>query len=264
MSKRNIIAYYSGFLQRPEIAQAGIIDNDKNGFMNVICGLDRSKGLDLILHTPGGDLASTESLVDYLKQMFGNNIRAIIPQLAMSAGTVIACSCKSIVMGKQSSLGPIDPQIGGIPASGILEEFERAITDIKNRPSSIAVWREIIRRYPLTILGECEKAIQWSNQIAIKLLAENMLSAESQAEDKAKSIVEYLGDHSKTMSHSRHISADECERIGLKVERLEQIGQIYQDCILSIHHAYMYTFAASSISKIIESHTGEAMIFGGG
>ncbi|MHB1126932.1 MAG: hypothetical protein ACYC2T_08230 [Bacillota bacterium] len=48
--------------------------------------MDRSKGLDLILHTPGGEIAATESLVDYLRSMFGSDIRAIVPQIAMSCG----------------------------------------------------------------------------------------------------------------------------------------------------------------------------------
>ena len=126
---RNVIAYYSGWLQKPQ-ADAGYIaitDADKNGFMNAIHGMDRKKGLDLILHTPGGDTAATESLVDYLHSMFGNNIRAIVPQLAMSAGTMIACACKEIIMGEQSNLGPIDPQFNGMPAHAVLEEFDRII-----------------------------------------------------------------------------------------------------------------------------------------
>lgn len=57
-----------------------------------------------------GDLAATESIVDYLKQMNGNDVRAIIPQISMSAGTMIALSCSEIIMGKQSYLRPIDPQ----------------------------------------------------------------------------------------------------------------------------------------------------------
>ena len=36
--------------------------------------------------------------------------------MAMSGGTMIACSCKEILMGKHSSLGPVDPQIMGIAA----------------------------------------------------------------------------------------------------------------------------------------------------
>ena len=77
--------------------------------MTVVHKLDKQKGLDLILHTPGGETAATESLVDYLRSIFGTDIRAVIPQIAMSAGTTIACACKEIVMGKHSSLWPIDP-----------------------------------------------------------------------------------------------------------------------------------------------------------
>lgn len=68
---RNTIVYYSAFLQKPGLSQHGvdfgINDNDKNGFMTVVNRLDFSKGLDLVLHTPGGNVASTESIVNYLK-----------------------------------------------------------------------------------------------------------------------------------------------------------------------------------------------------
>jgi ClpP class serine protease len=89
-TRRNIIVYYSGWLQKPEIGNATAVnDADKNGFMTVIHRLDPSVGVDLILYTPGGETAATESLVDYLHSIFGYNIRAIVPQLAMSAGTMI-------------------------------------------------------------------------------------------------------------------------------------------------------------------------------
>lgn len=112
-TKRNVVAYYSGWQQKPDAPNTGINDEDKHAFMTVFHQLDRSKGLDLILHTPGGDMAATESIVDYLRKMFGVNIRAIVPQMAMSGGTMIACACKEIIMGKHSNLGPIDPQVYG-------------------------------------------------------------------------------------------------------------------------------------------------------
>ena len=110
---RNVIAYYSGWLSNPAAFGIDVNDEDKAAFMMAIHGLDKDKGLDLILHTPGGGIAAAESLVDYLRRIFGGDIRAIVPHLAMSAGTMIACACKSIVMGKHSNLGPIDPQLGG-------------------------------------------------------------------------------------------------------------------------------------------------------
>jgi ClpP class serine protease len=56
---RNVIAYYSGFLSKPESLALDINDEDKNGFMATIHQLDRTNGLDLILHTPGGRVAPT-------------------------------------------------------------------------------------------------------------------------------------------------------------------------------------------------------------
>ena len=111
LTERNVIIYYSGWLQKPGLPGTEVNDNDKNGFMNAIYGLDASKGLDIVLHTPGGESAATESLVDYLHSIFGYNIRAIVPQLALSAGTMIACACKEVIMGQHSSLGPVDPQL---------------------------------------------------------------------------------------------------------------------------------------------------------
>ena len=67
----------------------------------------------LVLHTPGGDIAATESLVDYLYSMFGHNTRVIVSQISMSAGAMIALSAKEIMLDKHSNLGSIDPQMGG-------------------------------------------------------------------------------------------------------------------------------------------------------
>jgi ClpP class serine protease len=57
-----VIVYYSGWLQKPGMPGSQVNDADKNGFMTVIHQLDRSKELDLILHTSGGETAATESL----------------------------------------------------------------------------------------------------------------------------------------------------------------------------------------------------------
>jgi ClpP class serine protease len=130
--------------------------------MMAVHKLDRSKGLDLILHTPGGSIAATQSIVNYLHKMFGKDIRAVIPQIAMSAGTMMACSCRKILMGTHSNLGPIDPQLRDIPAYGVTQEFRRAFREVKDDPSKIALWQVIIGQYRPTFLGQCEKAIKWS------------------------------------------------------------------------------------------------------
>ena len=259
LTGRNVIIYYSGWLQKPGTNGIHVNDADKNGFMTVTHKLDRSKGLDLILHTPGGETAATESLVDYLRSMWGTNIRAIIPQLAMSAGTMIACSCNEIIMGKQSSLGPIDPQFKGVPAHGVVEEFNRAHAEIRADPSKAAVWQPIIAKYNPTLIGECEKAIEWSTQMVKEWLLSGMLSGFNDAGAKADIIIEELGNHSLNKSHARHLSAEKCESIGLKILKLESKPKI-QDTVLSIHHACIHTLTSTSAIKIIENHNGIAFI----
>jgi hypothetical protein len=257
---RNIILYYSGWLQKPDVPGMDVNDSDKNGFMTVIHRMDRSKGLDLLLHTPGGSAAATESIVDYLRQMFGTNIRAIVPQLAMSAGTMIACATQSILMGKQSSLGPIDPQLGpGVPAHGVVEEFQRAYKEIKADQAKIALWQPIIAKYHPTLVGECEKAIQWSTEMVKEWLVSGMLSGEANKDTLADKIIADLGDHALTKSHGRHLSAQKCKDIGLKVEMLEDDNGL-QDAVLSVHHACIHTLTSTPATKIIENQDGVAYI----
>lgn len=256
---RNVILYYSGWLQKPNFPGTLVSDADKNGFMTVIHGLDRSKGLDLILHTPGGETAATESLVVYLRSMFGHDIRAIVPELAMSAGTMIACACREIVMGKHSSLGPIDPQLGGVAAHGVVEEFNRAHAEIRADQSRAFVWQPIIAKYSPTLIGECEKAIQWSNEMAREWLVSGMLKDDPDRDAKAQRIVEELGDHALTKSHARHLSATRCRDMGLVVASLED-DQRLQDAVLSVHHASILTLAGTGAFKIIENHNGVASL----
>jgi ATP-dependent protease ClpP protease subunit len=257
---RNVIVYYSGWLQKPGLADVELNDADKNGFMNAIHGLDRTKGLDLILHTPGGDTAATESTVDYLRAMFNIDIRAVIPQLAMSAGTMIACACKEIVMGKHSSLGPIDPQFGGgIPAHGIVEEFARAYREIKMDQTKAFVWQPIIAKYQPAFIGECEKAIDWANEMVREWLLSGMLAGKENAEQTVTNILHELGDHALTKSHARHLSISRCQKMGLEVVPLEDNSEL-QDAVLSVHFACIHTLSATGAYKIIENHLGKAYI----
>lgn len=209
---RNIIAYYSGFLTK-RVEGIEITDEDKNGFMLCIHKLDRSKGLDLILHTPGGDVAATESLVDYLRKMFGSDICAFVPQIAMSAGTMIACSCREIFMGTHSNLGPVDPQFSGIPAHGVIQEVERAYNEIKQDNIRAYVWNPILSRYPPSFLQQCHWAVERTEDFVKAALQLNMLSALPEHEKAAAAdrIFDRLFDLTKNKGHDKHFHAEDCK-----------------------------------------------------
>lgn len=257
---RNIIAYYSGWLQRPSM-ESGISDLDQNSFMTMISDMAKSKndGLDLILHTPGGNIAATEALGYYLKKIFNNDIRVIVPHLAMSAGTMIACCAKEILMGKHSSLGPTDPQFsslnGSVSASAVLEEFESARRDVVREPKLTQLWQTIVSKYPIALLIESQKACEWSEDIVNSWLLDNMFQSDSNKDVIAGEIAKLLGDHNESKNHNKHFSICDLRKAGLKVQALET-DQELQDIVLTIHHVFMYTFAMSKAVKIIENHNG--------
>lgn len=260
---RNTILYYSAWLQKSLMANGsfdfGINDNDKTGFMTCIYKMDKSKGLDLILHTPGGDISATESLVVYLKSIFGNDIRVIVPQMAMSAGTMIACCAKEIIMGKHSNLGPIDPQYGMYRAHGIIEEFNSIKQEYTTNPNTSLAWGPILSKYTPTLIGECQKAIDWSNGLVEQWLTENMFSKDPKAVDKARAIVDYIGSHALTKSHSRHLHIKDLQNLGFKITELEN-DAVLQDLVLSIHHSTIITFGSTKAAKIIENQNGISFI----
>lgn len=261
LTGRNTIVYYSAWLQKPQFYEQQlepftVNDNDMNGFMATIHGMDKALGLDLMLHTPGGDLAATESLVRYLRAMFGTNIRAIVPQLAMSAGTMIACACNEILMGLHSSLGPIDPQLGGLPAHGIVEEFRKAAEEIKADPAKIPVWQPIIGKYTPTLIGEAQNAIKLAEDVVRGWLVTGMFEGKSRPGPKARAnkVLKDLASHSKTLTHARHIGFHEADAIGLNVTAIEADGPL-QDAILTVHHLCIQTLADTAVMKLIENQS---------
>ena len=87
---RNVVPGYLGDIPEFGIPGMQVNDADKNGF-TVIHGLDRTKGPDPV-HPRRGDSGHRVAGGSTLHLDVGMNIRAIVPQLAMSAGTTIACS----------------------------------------------------------------------------------------------------------------------------------------------------------------------------
>lgn len=249
-TNRNVITYYSGWMQKPTAADVSINDKDINAFMEAVYKLDKSKGVDLILHTPGGDIAATEKIIDYLHSIFNGDIRAIVPQMAMSAGSMIAVSCKEIMMGRQSCLGSFDPQIGGVACQSVLKEFEKAKEDILQNPHALGLWQVIFSKYNPTFLVTCEQATELSDDLADEILSKNFPDKNTR-----KNILKAFNNNTTTKVHSRHISKDKCKSVGLNIIDMEK-DQHLQDMILSLHHCYMIYLESTAVTKIVENNIG--------
>ncbi len=250
---RNTILYFSSFLHKRS-SDTSINDKDINAFMANLYNLDKTKGLDLILHTPGGDLSATEQIIYYLKSYFDGDVRAIVPQMSMSAGSMIAVSCKSIIMGRQSCLGPFDPQFNGVPCQSAIREFYKAVDDVAANPASLGLWQTIISKLNPTFLALCEQADQLSEELTESILLDKQLDNEGK-----KKIKDVFQKNENSKIHSRHINRDKCKDAGLNIIDLED-DQKMQDLVLGIHHCCMILGEQSNILKIVENNIGGGYI----
>lgn len=258
---RNTIAYYSAFLER-QVTNVDINDSDMNGFMNAVHGLDYSKGLDLILHTPGGNPAAAESIITYLRTVFHNDLRIIVPHMAMSAGTLMACAAKEIVMGKHSFLGPVDPQFNGIPAFSIVDEYKEAKDDLAKNPANLGFWKLRLEKFPPAYIKLAADAIALSDTLMDNWLKTGMfedVKDQVGTDVLVEKIKNSLNEHTNSKVHNRHFSKDECLKFGLKIKALESDPTL-QDKVLSVHHAYTHTITMASVAKLVENHNGKALI----
>ncbi len=76
--------------------------------------------IDFVIHTPGGLVLAAMQIARAL-QAHKAKVTVYVPVFAMSGGTLIALAADEIVLGEFSVLGPIDPQIGALPAASIVK-----------------------------------------------------------------------------------------------------------------------------------------------
>lgn len=263
---RDTIIYASAFTSKkvpntPSFSLSITLE-DLQGFM---ASLDRLSGteLDLILHSPGGSLEAADQIVQYLRSQY-QHIRAIIPQNAMSAATMIACACDEIVMGDHSALGPIDPQITfpsqtgqfTAPAQSILDEFEQAKQEILDNEQLAPIWVGKIRDYPPGLLNVCRNTLSLAIDRVTEWLAAYMFKNEPDNKKKARRIAEWLGDAREHKTHARPIGVGQAQELGLRINHLEADRQ-FQECVLSVFHATAVTLEITDCIKFIDNQNGK-------
>lgn len=265
-TRRNTILYATKWTAPVEPSLVSITMEDVQGLMEVIHGLDGSKGLDLIMHSPGGSPDAAAAVVSYLRSKFGS-IRIFVPHAAMSAATMIACAADEIGMGKHSFLGPIDPQMimmtpnggGAFPAQAIIDQFEMARTEIAADSKKLGAWAPILPIYGPSLLTQSKNAQALAEELVSEWLETWMLSKEKDPGDKAKAIAKTLADHKLHKSHGRPISRQTARQMGLKILDLEK-DQRLQDLVLTVYHATTHAFNGTAAVKIMENQEGKAFV----
>ncbi len=156
--------------------------------------------VDLIIHTPGGQLHASIQIARALKNHKAKT-RVFIPHYSMSGGTIIALGADEIIMDKDASLGPVDPQVG---------DFLRGVFPA---PS----WLHVAKKkgldaddVTLMMSDISEKALKFTKEVVNELIDDKF-----EDKNKQKQVVEKLV--GGEMAHARIISATEAKQLGLPV-----------------------------------------------
>ena len=97
--------------------------DDSEAVLRAIRFTPPDQPIDVILHTPGGLVLAAEQIAKALVEHKGK-VTVFVPHYAMSGGTLIALAADEVVMDANAVLGPVDPQIGDMPAASIVKVVE--------------------------------------------------------------------------------------------------------------------------------------------
>lgn len=169
---------------------------DADRIYNSITAFTEKKPLLLILYSSGGS-AESAYLIGKLCREYSNDMFIVtVPRHAKSAATLICCAANEIHMGSLSELGPIDPQIDGLPALGLKNSIEHIAGLVKQCPESTGMFaRYLAESLNLINLGYYERVAESAEQYAERLLQTHKQILPRHPKDIAKELVYKYKDH---------------------------------------------------------------------
>ena len=199
---------------------------------------------------------AAETIVAYLHSKF-ERIETIVPTFALSAGTMICLASDKIVMGRQSQLGPIDPQmpLGGktVSARAVVDQFERARKELNEDLKQAHLWAPILQSLGPSVLQEAQNALDYGERMVKLWLETRMFKGRDDASKLATKAASYFNKASLHKSHGKRIDRQEASSQNIVTEELES-NQDFQEAVLTLYHLMTISFETSPASKIIASN----------
>ncbi len=208
-------------------------------------GFDSTK-LVIFLTTPGGIVETVEKMVEITRHHYAD-VEFVVPEMAMSAGTVWCMSGDRIWMDYASSLGPIDPQVqsqaangGFVPALGYLDKVDEFIVKSNNNLLStaeiimlksldLAELRrfELARDLSISLLKQWLVSYKFKNWIEHRTTDRGSVVTHEQRETRAEEVARKLMNNRLWHSHSRMISmATLRDELRLEIDDYSQVPDL--------------------------------------
>ncbi|MCC6970961.1 MAG: ATP-dependent Clp protease proteolytic subunit [Phycisphaerales bacterium] len=213
-----------------------------------------ARRLAVLVETEGGYIETVQRIVETLRHFY-SHVEFIVPNYAMSAGTVLVLSGDAIYMDYYSILGPIDPQVRRkdqfVPALGYLEQYKRLIQKSRENTLTDAELSFLLEKFDPAELYRYEHARDLSVSLLKEWLAKykfkdwcvtetNRTAVTDQMRLlRAEEIATALNDVERWHSHARGIGMEALRTgLNLKIEDLEQ-DKKRAESIATFYHLFM-------------------------
>ncbi|HEV2195052.1 MAG TPA: hypothetical protein VGR55_05700 [Candidatus Acidoferrum sp.] len=261
LTKRKLVVYNALFAH-----PAGIIMNeDAELIENVLRSCDTAgfEGLDLMVHSPGGMPDAAGDLIRVCRTYF-KSFRVVIPNMAMSAATVLAMGSDEVLMSETSKLGPIDPQMifqtkeGAFmrAAKSFIDAFSSLVQEanaLAGTGQSIAGHLHLLTKQDPSWIIECIRARNATTALAQRVLKSGMLKAKT--EEEIAAVVASFFARGDSESHGSRISAKEASDMGLSVHIADNKSE-YWSLVWEIYVRCDHYTRQKNLAKYICADTG--------
>jgi hypothetical protein len=235
-------------------------------FVDLLDGMSGGR-IAVILETPGGSGETARDIVEVLHEKF-SHVTFVIPGMAKSAGTIMALGAHEILMGRHSSLGPIDAQLlhegKQMSADELLKGLDRIKDEVKvEKTLSLAYVPFLQRLSP----GEIEHAInaldfardavkEWLVKYKFARWSTRATSGapvtEAYKQERAARIAQDLSDQTRWKSHGRSLRIADLADLGVKVDDYGERPEL-NDAITRYYALLRVTFDAGTAYKLFET-----------
>ena len=201
-----------------------------NFFEDLVYDADPAQALHLLLATPGGDGESALRLVRSAQARCREMV-VIVPDLAKSAGTLIALGAHRILMGPTSDLGPVDPQFSLNPqnpqelssAKDLIAAVDQAVESVQKSPDTYALHAALLAPVNALMVQQARSALARTGDLALEALQANPARTPAQAKELWETkLCKPLMEESR--SHAATFGVDAAIETGLPVEKVDPSG----------------------------------------
>lgn len=207
----------------------------------------RQKAIAVVLETEGGSIETAERIANLLRHHYPDCVSFVVPNFAMSAGTILVMSGDDIYMDYYSVLGPIDPQVRNqsgawVPALGYLEKYDQLIKKSGRASLTHAELAFLVSKFDPAELHRFEQARglsidllkKWLVRYKFKNWAKTRTAGKAvtlrMKEKRAEEIAKKLNDTKKWRSHGRGLSMSVLENdVDLIIEDLAKNATLHKE-----------------------------------